>query len=352
MVQLNVLSKYAVRHAISVGFAVLLSVIVNYYFMHSNECWMVLAAFIVGQTTRGNVLRQGLMFIVILVFAAIVASVLKIYFTNNIIAGILGLVFIVSAYLAFVNRPISTRTFLLFLIFAIVLFFATLMPSRLQYDVRMQVIDIVIGGVIGLLCVQFIFPVNLEKEFRLGLIPILEAIKNYANALMNCFTHASENELHTTRLKLEKILQTQYPEWIYEPGFNPGLRSGFRFYLVNLERITEILFSMNYLICKNIQEDLLKNISQEINVAMQKNIELLDVIIGFLDKNTLIMTQSDYTGDVAELEKNLQQVVPDNLDLLDLSPGYITLTTFVRDIKDMRNILLQLVMALPATRSA
>lgn len=350
--KLNIFSKYVVRHALSVGFAVMLTIFINYHVMHSNECWMVLSAFLVGQTTRGTALRQGLIFITVLIAAVIVSSLLKNNFENNVRISIVAIVYLFSACFVFIKRPMTTRSFLLANIFSIMLLFAMLLPSQSQYDIRMQIVDIVIGSVIGLLCAQFIFPVNLEKEFRSGLIPILSVIKNYAQELTNNFQKNNKDKLYVARLKLEKMLLKMYPEWIYEPGFNPGLRSGFRFFLINIERIVELLFSMNYLGSKNIQEDLEKNIMQSMIVAMQKNIELFDVINGFLDKNTLINTRSDYTSDMTELEKNLQQIVPDNVDLLDLSPDYLTLTTYVRDIKDMRGILLQLVMSLPATRSA
>ena len=59
----------------------------------------------------------------------------------------------------------------------------------------------------------------------------------------------------------------------------------------------------------------------------------------------------DYTSDIVELEKRLNNIVPANMELLDISADNLYLTAIVRDIKDLRGILLQLINSLPSKTS-
>lgn len=292
---------FAARHALSVGFAVFIAVIVNHYLSFSKEGWIILAAFMVSQTTRGTPLKQGLVY------------------------------FFLIAMVALVMPPHD----------------AVLMQDRM--------IDIVIGAMLGVLFSQLIFPVKVYSEFCLGVTPVLQALLGYSREFSRAFVYRNNTgPLEVKNVEIEAALDVRlgvYPEWIYEVGFNPGLRSGYRYFLVNLERITELFFSMNYLAHRGIEITLLSEFSQYLSDVIEKNNELLAVLVDYFSKGKLtnIESESDFTSDMAALEEILNRYVPSNLELLDISPDNVTLTALVRDLKDLRGLLLQLVMALPAS---
>lgn len=352
------LKSFSTRHALSSGFAVFTAVLINYYFSFSKEGWVVLTAFLVSQTTRGTPLKQGIYFFLIIIMAILLSSFILLSIKQIIIIDIiLSLMFIICSYITFINQPLSNQSFLLVIFFSVVLLIAALSPAKTSQLMQNRVADAVIGGVVGILFSQFVLPVRFGMEFRAGLIPILRALADYSHALTVGFLHKDSNEnildqkpINIKKANVKKALQTQqgiYPEWVYETGFNPGLRSGFRFFLINLEHMTDLFFSIDYLISRDVDAALLKALSNSFSVAMQKNDELFHALIDCFENNKIKNTESDFISDISELENTLRHLVPDNLEILDLSPDNITLIALVRNIKDLRGLLLQLVMALP-----
>jgi hypothetical protein len=177
----------------------------------------------------------------------------------------------------------------------------------------------------------------------------LKALIDYSHALIDCLCdEMNRDKLNQMRIQTEYALQSQegvYPEWVFEVGFNPGLRGGFRFFLVNLDRIIEIYYSLDALARSGFDAGIMQDMSACLKKSLEKNIELMTILCEMTN-------DSDYTSDIVDLEKVLRQNIPDNLELLDISTEYVKLTALVRDIKDIREILLQLVLALPAAQVA
>jgi hypothetical protein len=182
---------------------------------------------------------------------------------------------------------------------------------------------------------KVIFSVNLPAAFRAGIIPLLKVLV------------ASSHNLNAISVaNLLQALQDQYPEWVYSRGFNRGLRASWRFFLIRLERIVELFLSMAYLATRQIDPILLQDLNGRITDSMQKNQELLEILLSYFEKDESKTTHSNYTDDIKELEQALQRLLPPNLELLDISPDYVTLTALVRNLKDLRTLLLQLVKSL------
>jgi hypothetical protein len=344
------LQSYVVRHALGAGLAVFLAVFVNRYYGFSHECWIVLTAYLVSQTTRGTPLRQG-MIRFFCVLSAMLLSTLFVYYMNlqNIRYVVISILFVLGAQVAFLVRQRDEISYNVLIYFIIVCVITTLAPDQVSlYD---RLLDIFIGAVIGLVCVQLILPVRLEQEFRDGVASVLQSFSAYSKQLSSQLSSSDHTAavIKTGDLSLFWKQQNHYPEWVYEIGFNPGLRSGFRFFLVNLDRIAEILLSLGYLIRQG-EPDLLREISVSMSDTMNNNEELLNILLTYFTKGKLEETSSDYTGDITALEQALQRSVPDSIELLDIQPGYINVTAIVRDVKDLRAILLQLIIALPSTQ--
>lgn len=340
---MRLLNSFTFRHCSGVVFATLLALLITHYFSYSGEYWLVLSAFLVSQTTRGTPLRQGLIYFLLIIFAILFSSLLMFINQPIIQLTLLGIIFIGLSYAAYALRLQAMRMASYFRIFSILFIIATLAPKLPETVIQYRIMDTVLGTLLGLIASQWIFPAKFEQEFREGIMPVL-------NYLIACGEAFSKN-LQEKTVKLPRHnLYKQFPNWIYEVGFNPGLRAGFRFFLINLERIADLFFSLNYLFSRKIDKAEWQPLSNKLIQVMQKNTELLRVLLNYFnDKKTVIPT-IDFIVDIKELEANLQEFAPHNIELLDFSPDYITLIAIVKDVKDMRQLLLQLISALPENK--
>ena len=341
------------KHAISVALAIFIAVIANHYAAWSQTGWIILAAFLAGQTSRGTPLRQGVIFSVTMIIAIGISFFLKTAMGNWASILCMMIIFMLSSFIVFIFQPIQNKTLFRIMLLAFVLLIASLSPADSFQSMQAQVIDVTIGAAIGIICTFLILRIRFYKEFQQGVIPVLHAALQYSKLATDFFTRRENDDakLSENKIAMEESLQIQYagyPEWVYEVGFNPGLRSGFRFYLLNIERMVEILLSMDYLVKRGVGADLMTKIADDIEAAMQKNAELIEGLIEYFENNKLKAMTADFTSDVSALEKAVKRVIPGHLELLDIDPDYIILSAFVRNIKDLRKLLLQLVMALPA----
>jgi|GEM_PF-1322617 hypothetical protein len=350
----NYFKSFYLRQALSVGLTVFVSVIVNSQYSYSGEYWVVLSAFMVSQTTRGTPVRQGMIFFLIMIAAIIVSAFLMTSVEQNqAVYLLLAILFVISSYLAFLDRPQANKTFFLMVYFSIIMLIATLSPIHSGQYMQNRVFDALIGAVIGIMGGMIIFPARINEEFTKGIIPILNALNSYSQVMKDSIQGVGrlDEGIIRKKLEVENTLQTQhgmYPEWVYETGFNRGVRAGLRFFLVNLERITEVLFSMEYILYQDADPLIFQALSDEIANVMSKNQELLGMLIDYFQYNRLTDAKSDFTSDIAELEKSMQRIMPTSLELLEISPARTLITAFVRDLRDLRGLILQLVMALQA----
>jgi hypothetical protein len=307
----------------------------------------MIGAFLACQTTYGTPIRQG-MVIFVAAFAALnIASLLLIYIDRTVIYWILSILFILYGYFSFLHR---TQSYFFVTSFFVVLLLASLSPIHTADFMRYRIYDTAIGAFIGIISNFILFPVKLDQEFSAGVVPILTSLNNFSRALAASFLSSNQSqEVIDQKNQVEITLKDRYPEWVYEIGFNRGLRSGFRFFLIHIERVIEIYFSLNYLVLRRLDALLLSEMDQALAAAMQKNQELFEILIRYFRENKLNEIKSDFTSDIIELEAALNRLVPNNLELLAVTPNNLLLTALVRDMRDLRELLLQLVKSLPTT---
>lgn len=341
--------SHSIRQALSVGMTIFIAVIVNVYFSFTHECWLVMAAYICGQTTLGTPVRQGLLYFVLMQAALVLAAALN--YAPEILhlpTAFIVIAFVGSAGVLGLKREKNYHKIIMLILFFMMLMFAGLLPAGSASNLMNRMFDVTIGSGIGILAAQMIFPVRQVKEFRQGLESLLQAIHDDVEEITHSFL--AQNESRGIDLVLERELESgtsAYPAWVYEVGFNRGLRGSFRFFLIKIEQVIEIIYSMNYLASRKVQAELLLDLKDPISVVAQKNALLLKIIREYFLNDRLGDIQDDFTTDMKDLESQLQKTIPTHLELLDLSPEYLVLTAFVRDLKDMRELLLQLVMSLP-----
>lgn len=334
---------------LSISMAVLTAVIADYYTNVESAGWMVLTAFLTTQTTEGTPLRQGIIFYFIITLAMIFASLLVMLAPPLVVYVIVGIIFVASAFAVFFSWPLSNKQIFHLMLFAFVLMIACLRLAEMQTPISDKLIAIMIGAMLGILFNQFFFPIKLNKAFFQGILPSLKALQEFSYALTDSFQGENNHDLLAVKkIALEKSMLFQYsryPSWVYETGFNPGLRSSWRYFLVNLERVVEIYFALDLLAMRSVDVSLL---GAQIALVMKKNEALLDMLLQYVNQQKIADIDADFSQDLAELENAFKQVVPNQIEFLDVSPNAIILATVVRDMRDLRGLLLQLVMALPA----
>lgn len=282
------------REALQVSITVFIAIWANHYLSFTHEYWLVATAFFASQTTKGAPIRQAL-----IVFVAMIA-----------------LVFLLSF---------------------------TVLPMHSLMVLRDRLIDVGIGALIAILCQQVIFPFQFVDEFRLGLLPTVRFLKTYSDQLTSALLQDNPRAS-----RLDYRLQENYPEWVYDTGFNRALRAGFRFFLIYLERVCELYCSLNYYTTQALPVALLSQVRPLFREVMQRNELLLDTIETYLSEGKLKIIEADFTDDIEALQQAVRALVPANLELLELSPDDLTLSAIVRDVVDLRRFLLRLTLALPS----
>lgn len=186
------------------------------------------------------------------------------------------------------------------------------------------------------------------KRFSQDLQPIFRDLITYSDQLSHWLLKDPEVENHASLLpSLLLWHQTVYPEWVFKRGFNRHLRGGFRYLLVYLDAIIDSFLSMDYHLTYIRPLDFFTDIRNSLAEAISNNKDLLTVVANFLANDPIDLTQHNLTSDVTDLYNSLRSVLPFDLDLLDLSDDYIHVSATVRDVVDVREILLKMITALP-----
>lgn len=134
---------------------------------------------------------------------------------------------------------------------------------------------------------------------------------------------------------LSVVDQDVYPEWVYHPRLNPGLRAGFRYFLIRVERLTELLMSLSC-IMERLDYHLPEEITKAVERCMQTNAVFLDYIVHYIKLAKTYHFDGDDGEDIKQLEREAIHYLPESIDIVALA----------YTIKDLRKTLLQLVMTI------
>jgi hypothetical protein len=322
------------------------AIVVVIVFKINNPLWLVLSCILTCYCVHGRSFRHGLHAIVLMLLTIAVVSwifqwKIAVAYHDAILCG----VFLFSSFFVFKK---TSQNYMADLIFTGVvgLFFALLFSGTIILPECG--LDIMLGGIIGLIGGYIIFPLKLYSELTRSLLPILRELIDFSE--VQRFYFYEKNKIEKQKYNLQSLFihsENNYPEWIYEPGFNPALRSGFRYFLTKLEHLIELFYAIDLCLFDERLEWNSSILENEIKTVIEKNQELLSIIYNYFSNNSMSDTASDYMNDIIDLEKKLQQNVPTQLELLDMSPSYIGLTSLVRNLKDTRNILIDMISALP-----
>jgi hypothetical protein len=221
-----------------------------------------------------------------------------------------------------------------------------------------HVLYLTLGVLMGILLRRFLFSIKSSKTFSKSILPTIHSLKDYSHALRECLENTTVNsaDLQASRKQLEKSLVTKkgmYPEWIYHSGYNPGLRSSHRFYLIQLERAIELLFSIEFMIGEG--QLLLGLPSDELAAmiaVMRGNEDLIAHLTVYFGGESFdsgaVFSSNDFMTDIKNLDIILQQRAPGTIEVLDIAPDYVNAILLGRNVKDLRQSLFNLISSLPS----
>jgi hypothetical protein len=364
------LNNCILKQAYSCGVAVFVATIVAYYFAFSEPFWMVLAAFFVMQTTVGSAVRQGLQYYLVLVGSLILGALLKVVFPNAIIL-LISVILILSLSQGFLKNSVkiilNRRTnefstwkdaffvpdgFNAFHAFSYLMICTILLLSQFVSSVTPKVMyfrvyDLTLGATIGVIINLLIFPTRVDVVFRKTIMPTLVVYSSYLHAVGQLFfkkPDAASSALQQ-KIRLEKIFQMQasfFPAWVYEPGLSLTLQSGHRHFIIMVERIGEILFALHQIAKYSWSPDWSARLEAPVTNYFSAVETVFRGLITVLSLQTLSETVSDLKEELIAVEKEIQALLPQSLDLIEMSEEFILLIAFGEQLKDLRITLLNL----------
>ena len=318
-----------------------------------NVVWGAIGALLSLQTSRGTPARQGLSTLFMTVIAVLAGFGLSRYVIQLELYMSLMLGTALFCSVVFMqNRLTQDASILQWLLFAVVIMMAALWPATNEMMLAQRILFVVAGGALGILCRLLVLPVMPYQEFCQGLAPILNALIRYSNALAVYLQgdRSADETLEKRLMRLEKVLQSprdEYPEWVFEAGFNRNFRSSFRYVLVQLDSITDAFFSLDYHARQAMDAELLAEVAPHLALVLAKNVELLKIIRAFFAGESIVNDHENFTSDITSIQNSLQSVLPASMELLDVSPDYVNITALARDVVDIRELLLQMIAGLP-----
>lgn len=341
------------RHTMQAVLAVAASMTLGHYIDAENLVWAVLGTLIVVQTSRGTPAHQGLKSLFMMATAVIAGFVLSKYVVQLefFMIMMMGAIFFCS--LRLMQRPPENYQVLLqWLMPPLVMIVAALWPANDEMMVANRLTMVAAGGALGIFSSLLILPVRPYWEFSLGLTPILSALIQYSGELEKfMLSDRVTNKLLEVKLtKIEDVLcspRNEYPEWVFETGFNRNLRSSFRYVLVQLDRVTEAFFSLDYHVRQEMDPELLAELAPHLAQVLSRNNELLKVIRAFFAGEIVRNDNANFTSDITDVYQSMRNVLPASVELLDVSTDYLNLAALARDVIDIREMLLQIVTGLP-----
>jgi hypothetical protein len=275
------------RYFISMTIALIISLVVGYFYAQINELWVMLTAIYVMQTSIGSEFYQG------------------------------------------VKR---------FLVISLLVFIAAIVMYSMRFFYQVMH-DVIMGAVIGILANMFIFPRRADKEFRAAILPVVRSYNDYFTAIIDLLIQ--KNTQDRGNAVLENHLQA-LPDWVYVVGFDGGLQAGYRFFLMKLEQMSNVLFAMHHLARYEYEKELIAKIREPLLQCAEHVNQFFIAMITVLELEKVTEKVSGLEEEIAELEKQFQIVVPLSLELLDMKPDYVYLAEFVYYFKDLRRILLKM----------
>lgn len=281
------------RHICRIIIALSVAFIVNQYYSFSSQWWLPLATFFVMLTYTGSAIYQGILWYVCFLIV----------------------IWIVS-YLFGATELIQVRSY-----------------------------DVTLGALIGIMTNVLIFPDRVDVSFRQSVSFIMKYYISYLRAIVHLLLTQQQQAAETEKILLEKALQ-RLPTWVYETGFDFTLQKGYRYFVMKISEVSEILFSIHHLARYPFPNELLEVIKIPLLESLKKIEQFFESLIQVLNLKNVIGETFDFYQDIEMMESHFKKKVPLNLDIIDVSKEYVYLIEFIYNMRELHAILIKMAEAL------
>lgn len=345
----KVLNSYRNRRTVSVIVSIFLASMVAHYFSFTHTAWIIIAALMINHIGRVAHVRQTLFFFLVMTIAILIASLILDYrpllsLLSLFLLWLISDILIRYRYSQFKIK--LSAIFLFYVAYAITVYVQGVSMQTLRY----QMLDVLIGSIIGLITMFIILPPKIIKDFNDGINILIHKLEVNTLLLTRYFENkTSLNEVILATDQVDATLSdcnSAYPDWVYDTGFNRELRGGFRFYLVTLDRVIEILHSINVML-PEFDALLFEDMLPYFEKSMLINHKILSSLHHYFAHGKKDNLTLDWKEDIVALEKTIQDFFPASEELIEISPQFYIVTALLREIKDLRRLLLDLLLALP-----
>src|SRR5579872_1940359 len=201
----NLLKIKKIRYLLRLLIALILSFAANYYLAETKVFLIPLVAIFTMQTSIGNSIYQGMQKLLI----------------------VLAIIMITSLFVS--SLP-------------------------LFYEMTH---DLLIGATIGIMINLFFLPRKPDKEFREKIIPVIKIFNDYFSMIIDQLLQQDSSKFNNAALENALL---ELPDWVYERGFNTALQIGYRFFLIKVEQLSNVLMSMHHLARYQYEKELIAKI--------------------------------------------------------------------------------------------
>jgi hypothetical protein len=335
---------FAIETSIATGISILLAAILAMQSNLFDMPWCLLSAFACAQRDERSNLRESFIIAIQLSFALCLATVIVLLLSSKmaIFAAVSVALLVMGQGLLF--YPKSKLVFI-FAVFTLGLFCANV-P-----ELKWQLLSIFAGAFLTVSINALLFSQPFSTQLQLSLPPLITEAHAYLLAIADAIFLGQGvfTSLKNAEKKMQQMMANVYPNWVFALGFNPNLRGGIRYFMLLFDRLVSGFDTLNTLSLRDINRELLDELTEELRTVIHQNGELLLALRAYFLTNTLSVIPDNLTQDIEKLEKKLKSLVPSHLELLDISPDYLALTAIVVELKEERQWLLQLLNALPTT---
>jgi hypothetical protein len=285
-----------IKNPLRISLAIFLAILLGHFFAMSEKFWIPLSALIVMQTPIGSTVFHGLQRFIVLMLFVILGSII-------------------------------------------------LLQAELIYP---RVCDVAFGTLIGMVFNLVFFPERPDVEFRFRVIPILNAYSNYLSSIGDVMLRLPDAEkiAREKRKEVELQLLNQFPRWVYESGLAITLRQGHRHFLVMVDKIGMLLFSMHREASHRLDADMRSSLALPLKNNIEMVQKMIATIVAILSLDRPKAMPEDVIPEDNSLEKIFQKCIPPSIELLELSKDYMSFGAFLSDLRDLKLSLLKLLEAL------
>lgn len=299
-------------------------------FSFSEQGWISITVLTMTHFASGTWVRQTLVSTLTIIFTLSIVALCHAMFSTYAVI----VLYVLSLCVACVSVIVLERKYLA----TVMMFSLLLLLTNFMYaDVAFldQLFDVLIASFCMIAISIVVTFASMKQSF-------INLMQDYLEYLMMVIERVCQGQTNANAY-LDNGLQ-KASSWIFAPGLSPRLRSGFRYYLLQLERIVELLLiiehHVNYI---KTNEEIYKRFL----TCMSVNKALVDLLQRFFRGVDLENEAMDWMHDLQEFEAMITKYFPAAMTSLHISTEELSVIALLRGCKDLRHVLLQLVMALP-----